>query len=208
LRWDSGKVVVTDGPFAETKEQLGGLGVLDARDMEHAVGLISRHPGLRSGAFEIRPLDEELTKRCEVSHAPPTADEVGSRFVCIAFGDEANWTRLATTEQEALLESCLAFGNELNKVGRLTGGVAMQSAKLAKTLRTRDGKVIVTDGPYAETKEQLGGVATFTISDLEQAVKVWSTHPCLPVGDALEIRPVDEEFDARWAQRQAGLQAT
>ena len=55
----------------------------------------------------------------------------------------------------------------------------------------------MTDGPYAETKEQLGGYATFRFRDLEQAVKAWSNHPCLLNGDFLEIRPADEEFAAR-----------
>src|SRR5262249_15307725 len=60
LRWQKGAVVVTDGPFTETKEQLGGIGVLEARDMNHAVELMSKHPGLHYGAtFEIRPIDEE-----------------------------------------------------------------------------------------------------------------------------------------------------
>ena len=60
LRWKGGKVLVTDGPFAETKEQLGGLGVLEAKDMNEAVEFLSRHPGLRFGPFEIGPADEEI----------------------------------------------------------------------------------------------------------------------------------------------------
>ncbi|MGH9868587.1 MAG: YciI family protein [Candidatus Polarisedimenticolia bacterium] len=65
LRWKNGKVVVTDGPYAETKEVLGGLGLLEARDMNHAVELISKHPGVRIGPFEIRPVDEKFTARIE-----------------------------------------------------------------------------------------------------------------------------------------------
>jgi hypothetical protein len=67
----------------------------------------------------------------------------------------------------------------------------------------KGGKVLVTDGPYAETKEQLGGVAMHTFHDIEQAVEAWSTHPCLRLGDVLEIRPADEEFNARIAAREA-----
>jgi len=110
---------------------------------------------------------------------------------------------MTTSKQEAMLESCMAFGNVLNEVGQLAGGVALETAKSAKTLRTRGGKLIVTDGPFAETKEQIGGVAIFTISDMQQAVEVWSKHPCLLIGDVLEIRPVDEEFSALWTERQA-----
>jgi hypothetical protein len=59
LRWKGGKVLVTDGPFAETREQLGGLLVLEARDMDEAVELMAKHPGVRlGGPFEIRPTEE------------------------------------------------------------------------------------------------------------------------------------------------------
>jgi hypothetical protein len=64
LRWRNGKVSVTDGPYAETKEQLGGILVLEATDMNHAIELMSKHPGVRlGGPFEIRPVDEEITAR-------------------------------------------------------------------------------------------------------------------------------------------------
>ncbi|HSP17791.1 MAG TPA: YciI family protein [Thermoanaerobaculia bacterium] len=55
LRWSGGKVTVTDGPFAETKEQLGGILILEARDLNHAIELISNHPGVKFGPWEIRP---------------------------------------------------------------------------------------------------------------------------------------------------------
>ena len=58
VRWQNGKVSITDGPFAETKEQLGGLMVLEARDLNHAIQLMSKHPGIRyGGCFEIRPIE-------------------------------------------------------------------------------------------------------------------------------------------------------
>ena len=67
--------------------------------------------------------------------------------------------------------------------------------------------MLVTDGPYAETKEQLGGVATLRFRDLDHAIQAWSNHPCLRVGDSLEIRPADEQFDALVAARQQAAAA-
>jgi hypothetical protein len=61
LRWQHGKVFITDGPCAETKEQVGGSLVLEARDLNHAIQLRSKHPGVRAGPFEIRPA-EDLTE--------------------------------------------------------------------------------------------------------------------------------------------------
>jgi hypothetical protein len=63
--------------------------------------------------------------------------------------------------------------------------------------------VLVTDGPYAETKEQLGGVAINRFTNIDHAVEAWSNHPCLRVGGVLEIRLADEEFNARVAAREA-----
>jgi len=65
--WKNGKVAVTDGPYAETKEQLGGILVLEARDLNHAIQLISQHPGVKSGPFEIRPAADlnEMIKESE-----------------------------------------------------------------------------------------------------------------------------------------------
>ena len=67
LYWKNGKVSVTDGPYAETKEQLGGILVLEARDLNHAIQLMSQHPGVKCGPFEIRPAADlnEMIKGCE-----------------------------------------------------------------------------------------------------------------------------------------------
>jgi hypothetical protein len=65
LRLKKGKVIVTDGPYAETKEQVGGILILEARDRKHAIELISKHPGLRNGPFEIRARDEAITAAFE-----------------------------------------------------------------------------------------------------------------------------------------------
>jgi len=61
--------------------------------------------------------------------------------------------------------------------------------------------VLVTDGPYAETKEQVGGVAVLEFRDMQHAVEAWSQQPCLRIGDVLELRAVDEEFNAEWEAR-------
>ena len=60
MRWTGGKATLTDGPFAETKEMLGGILILEAKDKDEALALISRHPGIRMGPFEVRPADEDF----------------------------------------------------------------------------------------------------------------------------------------------------
>jgi hypothetical protein len=206
LRRKGDTLLVTDGPYAETREQLGGFGVFEARDMDHAVASWSKHPSLRVGdSLELRPVDEELSERCQAA-APDTPAE-GRKFICLGYGDERNWNALSPGERDATLAACIAYGDELRQHGGWVGGAALQSVQTAKTLRPRGRAVVVTDGPYAETKEQLGGVATLTFRDMDHAVEAWSRHPCLRIGDSLEIRPGDETMGALMAARQKGIAA-
>jgi hypothetical protein len=202
VRFNGGKVIVTDGPYAETKEQLGGLGVIAASDLEHAVELMAKHPAIAFGAIEIRPIDEALTDHgnaASVSSGPP----IGAKFVCLGYGDENAWNALSKAEQEGMVAECIGYDVELRKYGQTVGGVALQSARTAKTLRSSGGKIVITDGPYAETKEVLGGAAINRFSDIDSAVAAWSKHPCLRAGNVIEIRPADEAVNARIAAREA-----
>ena len=81
--------------------------------------------------------------------------------------------------------------------------MALRGAATAKTLRSNSGRVVVTDGPYAETKEQLGGIVVNAIEDMDHAVEVLSKHPALRFSVVIEIRPIDEEMNARWEARKA-----
>jgi hypothetical protein len=203
LRLEGGQLLVADGPYAETKEQIGGFGVIEARDLEHAVELMSRHPALHFGPFEIRPIDGDVTARCQPEGGVSDDPSAGTKFVCFGYGKESAWAAMSGSEREAMIDECMAYEAVLRKFGQSLGGVALQSASEAKTLRSKAGKVVVTDGPYAETKELLGGVAFNRFTDIDRAIEAWSQHPCLRLGDVLEIRPVDEEFDARVAAREA-----
>jgi hypothetical protein len=208
LRWKDGKVVVTDGPFAETKEQLGGLGVLHAQDMAHAVELIAKHPGVRLGPFEIRPIDEEMLKRV-TAEAEAASSEMGKtkRFACLGYIAESSWEGRSRSEFDAMIQECIAFDTARQRDGHWINGIALQSATTAKTVRAKGNQVLVTDGPFAETKEQLGGVVVNQFQDMSQAVGVLSAHPALRYGLVLEIRPADEDFDARWEARQKSRRA-
>src|SRR5262245_51278407 len=155
LRWRNGAVVVTDGPFAETKEQLGGIGVLEADDMMHAVELLSKHPGLHYGAtFEIRPIDEESLKRkaeslAAIRNSAPRVDPRAQKFVCMGYINETDWQSKSQSDFDTMMNQCIAFDEARIKNGQWLNGIALQSARTAKTLRVKAGKVTVTDGPFA-----------------------------------------------------------
>jgi hypothetical protein len=215
LRWKDGKVVVTDGPFAETKEVLGGIGVLEARDLEHAVELMSKHPGIRIGPFEIRPIDEEALERLaalDAKHAGPAAvaQDVKAdtaEFACLGYIQENSWEAASESEQAARLEECIAFDTARYRDGHWISGMRLQGTRTAKTVRSKRNKVVVTDGPFAETKEQLGGLIVSRFRDMHHAIEVFSTHPSLRLGVVMEIRPIDAEMNARWEARRDQFQS-
>lgn len=99
-----------------------------------------------------------------------------------------------------MMEECFAYDDVLRKNGHFIGGEALQGARNARTLQYKNGKVIVTDGPYAETKEQLGGILLLEARDLRHAVELMSKHPGVKAGP-FEIRPADETINAMIAER-------
>jgi hypothetical protein len=113
------------------------------------------------------------------------------KFVCLGYFDEKNWEALSEGERNALMDACFAYDDELRKGGHFLGGEALQDARRAATLRHRNGKLSVTDGPYAETKEQLGGILILEATDLNHAVQLMSKHPGVRVGP-FEIRPAED----------------
>jgi hypothetical protein len=204
LRWQNGAVVVTDGPFAETKEHLGGFGLLEVRDMEQAVELLSKHPGLHYGAtFEIRPINEESLRwqaqsMYELRKSAPAVDPQAPRFASLGYIKEGGRDSISKGEFDAMLARCMAFDQAHVKAGQWLSGIGLQGPDTAKTLRAKAGKVVLSDGPFAETKEYLGGVVILTHKDLNDAVSSLSKHPALAFGVTIEIRPVDAEIDKQW----------
>jgi hypothetical protein len=119
------------------------------------------------------------------------AKETTMRFVCLGYIDEQAWNRMSKTEQDTLMKDCAAYDEVLRQNGHwVGGGLALQSARTARTLRRAGGQVQVTDGPFAETKEQLGGIGFLEARDMEQAVDLMSKHPGVGFGP-FEIRALD-----------------
>jgi len=110
------------------------------------------------------------------------------KYICFGYLDVKNWEKKSQNEQNAMIDECLAYDNTLKKNGNWISGEGLQSAT---TLRYQNGKVSVTDGPYAETKELLGGLLILEARDLNQAIQLISNHPGIKMG-AWEIRPADD----------------
>ncbi len=127
------------------------------------------------------------------------------KFVCLGFIAESKLQLLSEVEGQRLMEECFAYDDELRRGGHFLGGEALQSAKNAVTLRIKNGAVDVTDGPYAETKEMLGGILFLEARDLNHAIALMSQHPGVKMGP-FEIRPADEAVNKLIASRQAAVQ--
>src|SRR5687768_3122816 len=122
------------------------------------------------------------------------------RYVCLGYIEEGKWDTLSDSQRNSLMEECFAYDDVLRQNGHFIGGEALQSARNAATLRWQNGKVSVTDGPYAETKEQLGGILLLEAKDLNHAIQLMSKHPGVRVGP-FEIRPADEDINEMVAAR-------
>lgn len=122
------------------------------------------------------------------------------RFVCLGYIEDGKWEGMSQAQQSAMMEECFAYDDELRRNGHFVGGAALQSARNAATLTYRDGQVAIVDGPYAETKEQLGGILFLEARDLNHAIQLMSRHPGVRCGP-FEIRPADEEVNKLIAAR-------
>lgn len=110
------------------------------------------------------------------------------KYLCLVYSDEDKLHSLPESPKDS---ECMAYAQSLDNAGCLLGGEALQPVKTAATVRVRDGKVSVTDGPFAETKEQLAGFYFIEARDREEAVRIASGIPPARVG-SIEVRPVRE----------------
>jgi hypothetical protein len=104
------------------------------------------------------------------------------KYLCLVYMEESTLAQVSDTE-------CKAYGDGLRQSGRWVGGEALQPVHTATTVRVRNGKVTMTDGPFAETKEQLAGFYMVDAKDLDEAIEIAAKIPPARVG-SIEVRPV------------------
>ena len=122
------------------------------------------------------------------------------KYLGIAYEEERTLNALTESEWRALRQETLDYVESLERSGRLVLAQPLQSATRAATLRVRDGSVLVTDGPFAETKEQIGGFFLFEAASLQEALDVAAKWPSARLG-TIEVRPIEEglRIDRRYA---------
>lgn len=114
------------------------------------------------------------------------------KYLCLIYNDEKKTNALPTCEIQAVLDACEPYTDGLKRDGRLVAAERLRPTNTATTLRMDGGKVSITDGPFAETKEQLGGFLLIEAKDLDEAISIASKMPPARLGGSVEVRPVWE----------------
>ena len=171
-----GQLIVTDGPYAETKEQVAGYDVIEAGSLEEAVGWARRHPHSWMGSVEVRA----LAGGPPVVHLPEPPAAGKSRYMMLVCTDPA--------VDSGPVESVEPWVAEMGSRGVRLFGSELAPTGSARTVRGRDPGAIVTDGPFAETKEQIAGFDVLECADLDEAIEVAARHPMARAG-IVEVRP-------------------
>jgi len=111
------------------------------------------------------------------------------QYLCLIYDDEKLLDAMPEAERGAFFGAYMQFTADIKASGHLRGGDALQPVATATTVRIRDGKLTTTDGPFAETREQLGGYYLVEAKDLDEAIKIAARIPSAKVG-SIEVRPI------------------
>ena len=113
------------------------------------------------------------------------------KFMLLCYDDEAAWQKAGEAELRAAMDVAVGLCHEIHAKGQYVLASPLHPVATATSVRVRDGKRLVTDGPFAETHEQLGGFYLIDVPDLNTAIGIAARHPGLPLG-TVEIRPILE----------------
>jgi hypothetical protein len=186
-----GKHLRIDGPFPETKELVGGFDIIDFDSFDEAIEYASMEGAHESFVNEVRPIREFWW-------ISQTSGQAASKiFMLTSVGDESLFLKLPESEQKQIVRQHQGIGAEyvqsramLDQEPGLWVGARLQLSDQAKTIRRKNGGRRVTDGPFAETKEVVGGFNLVACASMDEAI-TWANKLTQRDGDAIEVRPVE-----------------
>jgi hypothetical protein len=184
VRVRDGKTLVTDGPFAETTEQLGGYYVLDLPDLDAAIAVACRLPPVHKGTVEIRPL---LTLDGLPPGRPHDAEPGDPPYLLLIYQPPGTGCAGGGTDHTEGAAKAVAYSRQLAAEGTYLDASPLHAAATATSVRVRDGKRFITDGPFAETNEVLGGFFLVRAPSRAAAVDVALRMPRSAPG-SIEVR--------------------
>lgn len=185
VRVRGGETLVSDGPFAETKEVVGGFDVLDCADLDEAIEVESKSPVAKFHPFEIRPFPEGVRMGPGAAAFGKEDDSAGTPYLLTVWVDETPATPLDDAERMRAWES---WRRELETSGAFVLGGMLGGPETATTLRFRDGQMQLADGSFLGTEEYIAAIDVVSCPDRSQAIAVAARHPFAP-DYAIEVRP-------------------
>ena len=124
------------------------------------------------------------------------------KYLCFGYYDKGKFDAMTDSDRNAMFDKCFEYDDQLRAGGHWAGGEALQGPETAVTLHCEKGKTVTTDGPYAETKEQIGGILVLEATDMNHAVQLMGQHPALTYGNIFEIRPAADMNEVMTASAQ------
>lgn len=187
VRIRNGTPLVTVGPFAETTEQLGGFFLIDVPNLDEAITVASRLPSAHKGTIEIRPV-HRLYGLPSNRFAEPLPHD-WTRYMLLCYDDEQAWQKAGPVALRDAQAEAVALTHQLAARGQYVAASPLHPTSTATSVQIRHGKRIITDGPFAETREYLGGYYMIDVRDLNDAIAIAALHPGATVG-SVEVRRV------------------
>jgi hypothetical protein len=187
VRVRDGRQLVTAGPFAETTEQLGGFFLLELEDLDEAIAVASRLPQIGKSIAEIRPV-------LAVDGFPParpipfgSGDPKATPYILLCYHEEGCWQDAGPEAMQETMAEAAAQVKKLYDSGRYVISSPLHPVSTATCVRVRNGKQIITDGPFAETHEVLGGFYVVTAESQDEAIQMAARQPGARHG-GMEVR--------------------
>lgn len=188
VRVRNGQRQVTDGPFVETTQQLGGYYIVDVDSLDEAVDIASQLPPATKGTVEVRPLlpVPDPLPFPDLPAEDPIAISGSKKYILLMYAEEGVWP----PEEHALaLAESVEICHDLHRQGQFVAAAPLQPPATAICVRVKNSKRITVDGPFLETKEQLGGYFLIDVANIDEAISIASRIPGARRGTA-EIRPL------------------
>jgi hypothetical protein len=180
VRVRDGETLITDGPFVETKEWVAGFDLLECADIDQAIEVAAKHPLSWFHSIEVRPLDGD-----RLGAMPLVEDQSQMKFMFMVIGNDQPYSEAELAVFEAGLPPLIAEHKRRNS---WLVGHSLQGPDTAKMVRVRDGETLVSDGPFAETKEFVAGFDLLSCETREAAIEIAAVHPVAAIR-MIEIRP-------------------
>jgi hypothetical protein len=182
VRVRGGETLVSDGPFAETKEFLAGFDLLECADLDEAIEVATKHASSWFHMVEVRPVKGGLRLSDKASAFARMDDSSGRPYLLIIWVDEE------PAADDPVIDQIDVWRQDAEAKGVRVLGSALEGPDAATTVRVRQRQTLLGDGPFAQTDEYIGGIEVVSCADRQQAIALAAAHP-LARSQAIEVRP-------------------